>query len=68
MRQNLRAIRRLVMAGIAACALLVGGQVRADTAPPPLAAASDIDPGQGTQVQMQAETVALEIQPDHTIL
>jgi hypothetical protein len=44
-----------------ALALLLAQRVRADDAPPPNAAASDVTPGQGTQVQMVAEQVVLEV-------
>ncbi len=54
----------LVAVLIAASALLLVRRVWADAAPDPHAAASDIAPGQGTQVQMISETVMLDVRPE----
>jgi len=49
---------------IAALALFLVQRAWADVAPDPHAAASDIAPGQGTQVQMISETVVLDVQAE----
>lgn len=54
----------LVVLFIAALPLVVIHYVWADAAPPPQAAASDVAPGQGTQVQMISETVVLEVRAE----
>lgn len=56
-----RQLTVLVVLLVAALPLLILHRVWADAAPPPEAAASDIAPGQGTQVQMISETVVLEV-------
>ncbi len=47
---------------LAALVLLNAPRANADVAPDPEAAASDISPGQGTQVQMVSERVVLDVQ------
>jgi hypothetical protein len=49
---------------VAALPLIVIQRVWADGAPPPQSAASDVAPGQGTQVQMISETVVLDIRSE----
>ena len=49
---------------VAALPLIIIQRVWADAAPPPEAAASDVTPGQGTQVQMISETVVLEVRAE----
>lgn len=62
-------IKRLIVAltGISVLLLLEAISAWADAAPPPQAAASDIVPGQGTQVQMISETVVLEVRAEPMI-
>jgi hypothetical protein len=63
MKRPVRLLIVLMLALLAVTApLLVIHAVRADAAPPPGAAASDVVPDQGTQVQMISETVVLDIQ------
>lgn len=52
---------------VAALPLIIIHNVWADAAPPPQAAASDVAPGQGTQVQMISETVVLEVRSEPMI-
>ena len=54
----------LVVLFIAVLPLVVIHHVWADGAPPPNEAASDVAPGQGTQVQMISETVVLEVRAE----
>lgn len=62
MKLQVRLLTVLMLALLAvALPLLVIQTVRADSAPPPEAAASDVVPGQGTQVQMISETVILDV-------
>jgi hypothetical protein len=49
---------------VAALPLIIIHNVWADAAPPPQAAASDVAPGQGTQVQMISETVVRDIRSE----
>jgi hypothetical protein len=62
MKRPVRLLIVLLLALLTVTApLLVIHAVRADAAPPPGAAASDVVPDQGTQVQMISETVVLEV-------
>lgn len=62
-----RQLTVLLVLFVAALPLVILRRVWADAAPPPQAAASDIVPGQGTQVQMISETVVMDVHSEPMI-